>query len=26
VIDGGREQVRGVWLSGNFYNLLGVRP
>ena len=26
VIDGGREQVRGVWVSGNFYNLLGVKP
>jgi predicted permease len=26
VIDGGREQVRGLWVSGNFYELLGVRP
>ncbi len=26
VIDGGREQVRGVWVSGIFYRLLGVAP
>jgi predicted permease len=26
MIDRGREQVRGVWVSGNFYNLLGVKP
>jgi predicted permease len=26
VIDGGREQARGVWVSGNFYQLLGVAP
>jgi len=25
-IDGGREQARGVYVSGNFYQLLGVRP
>jgi predicted permease len=25
-IDGGREQVRGVWVSGNFYQMLGVTP
>jgi predicted permease len=25
-IDRGREQARGVWVSGNFYELLGVRP
>jgi len=23
---GGREQVRGVWVSGNFYQMLGIRP
>lgn len=23
--DAGREQLRGVWVSGNFYNLLGVK-
>ena len=26
VIDGGREQARGVWVSGNFYQMLGVSP
>ncbi len=26
VIDGGREQARGVWVSGNFYETLGVAP
>ena len=26
VIDGRREQARGMWLSGNFYDLLGIRP
>uniref|UniRef100_Q01NG5 Permease n=1 Tax=Solibacter usitatus (strain Ellin6076) TaxID=234267 RepID=Q01NG5_SOLUE len=26
VLDHGREQVRGVWVSGNFYSLLGVKP
>ena len=26
VLDRGREQVRGVWVSGNFYSLLGVKP
>jgi predicted permease len=26
VIDGGREQVQGVWVSGNFYEMLGVTP
>jgi predicted permease len=26
VIDGAREQARGVWVSGNFYQLLGVAP
>src|SRR5260370_20603638 len=26
VIDGGREQARGVWVSGNFYEMLGVAP
>ena len=26
VIDGGREQVRGVWVSGNLYEMLGVAP
>ena len=26
VIDGGREQPRGVWVSGNFYQMLGVAP
>src|SRR5260370_27806532 len=26
VIDGGREQARGVWVSGNFYEKLGVAP
>jgi predicted permease len=26
VIDGGREQVRGLWVSGNLYELLGVTP
>ena len=26
VIDGGREQARGVWVSGNFYQMLGVAP
>jgi len=25
-IDGDREQIRGVWVSGNFYNLLGIKP
>ena len=25
-IDGGREQVRGVWVSGNLYEMLGVAP
>ena len=25
-VDGTREQVRGVWVSGNFYDLLGVKP
>ena len=25
-IDGGREQARGVWVSGNFYQTLGVAP
>jgi len=25
-IDGAREQIPGVWVSGNFYNLLGIRP
>jgi predicted permease len=25
-LDRGREQLRGVWVSGNFYTLLGVRP
>jgi predicted permease len=25
-IDGRRELARGVWVSGNFYNLLGIRP
>jgi hypothetical protein len=25
-IDGRREQVSGVWVSGNLYSLLGVRP
>jgi predicted permease len=25
-IDGAREQARGVWVSGNFYQLLGVAP
>ena len=25
-IDGGREQARGVWVSGNFYQMLGVAP
>jgi predicted permease len=25
-IDANREQTRGVWVSGNFYDLLGVRP
>jgi predicted permease len=25
-IDRGREQVRGLWVSGNFYDLLGVKP
>ncbi len=25
-MDGGREQVRGLWVSGNFYDLLGVKP
>ncbi len=24
--DGAREQLRGVWVSGNFYTMLGVRP
>jgi macrolide transport system ATP-binding/permease protein len=26
VIDGTREQVRGVWVTGNFYTTLGVSP
>src|SRR5579872_2596235 len=26
VIDEGREQLRGVWVSGNFYDVLGVKP
>ncbi|MCU1275661.1 MAG: hypothetical protein JWO48_3092, partial [Bryobacterales bacterium] len=26
LIDGGREQLRGVWVSGNFYDLLGIKP
>jgi predicted permease len=26
MIDGGREQARGLWVSGNLYQLLGVRP
>ena len=26
VIDDGREQARGVWVSGNFYEVLGVAP
>ena len=26
VIDGTREQARGVWISGNFYEMLGVAP
>lgn len=26
VMDDDREQVRGVWVSSNFYNLLGVKP
>jgi predicted permease len=26
VIDGGREQARGAWVSGNFYQTLGVAP
>jgi predicted permease len=25
-LNGVREQVRGLWASGNFYELLGVRP
>ncbi len=25
-INGGREQTRGVWVSGNFYDVLGVKP
>jgi predicted permease len=25
-MDGGREQVRGLWVSGNFYELLGIKP
>lgn len=25
-IDGQREQLRGVWVSGNLYEMLGVRP
>src|SRR5215831_16314890 len=25
-IDGGREQARGMWVSGNFYETLGVAP
>ena len=25
-IDGEREQVQGVYVSGNFYNLLGIKP
>jgi predicted permease len=25
-IDGAREQTRGVWVSGNFYQLLGIKP
>ena len=26
VMDAGREQVRGLWVSGSFYDLLGVAP
>ncbi|MEO7192283.1 MAG: ABC transporter permease [Vicinamibacterales bacterium] len=26
IVDGNREQARGLWVSGNFYELLGVRP
>ncbi|SPE26075.1 conserved membrane hypothetical protein [Candidatus Sulfopaludibacter sp. SbA3] len=26
LMDGGREQARGLWVSGNFYSLLGVKP
>jgi predicted permease len=26
VIDSAREQLRGVWVSGNFYEMLGVAP
>jgi predicted permease len=26
VIDGRREQAQGVWVSGNFYEMLGVAP
>ena len=26
VIDGGRELARGVWVSGNFYQMLGAAP
>ena len=26
VIDGRREQLRGVWVSGNLYEMLGVAP
>jgi predicted permease len=25
-VDRGREMARGVWVSGNFYEMLGVRP
>lgn len=25
-IDNGREQARGIWVSSNFYRMLGVRP
>src|SRR2546430_8716857 len=25
-IDGGRELARGVWVSGNFYQMLGAAP
>ncbi|MEO8484455.1 MAG: ABC transporter permease [Acidobacteriota bacterium] len=26
VIDASREQVRGLWVSGNFYDVLGIKP
>jgi predicted permease len=26
MLDRGREQARGVWVSGNFYEMLGVQP